>query len=110
MKRVHPTGFEPVTLGSEDHSNGVVSTLPSKNLRQIHKSFAAPQQHFGGPPCLELATNDMNHAANSLENDTHRDDDFQSLSRLIAVWPTLPAHARATILQIANVLSLPPNG
>jgi hypothetical protein len=52
----------------------------------------------------------MNHAANSLENDTHRDDDFQSLSRLIAVWPTLPAHARATILQIANVLSLPPNG
>jgi len=109
-KRVHPEVFEPPALGSEDRIAPAVSRLPDSSLRQIRPISAAPQQHFGGLPCPELATHDVDQAFNPIENLPQVGNDFRSLSRLIAAWPALPDHARATILQIANVLSLPPNG
>ncbi len=105
---IHPSGFEPLTFGSVGRFARDVSTCPCNYLRQFQKNSAAPQQHIGDDACQKMATSDTNDPANAPENEPRIGDDFQSLGRLIAAWPTLPAHARTTILQIADVLSVPP--
>ncbi len=96
------------TLVSVDCFARDVRDMPGNHLRQIPPAAAASQQHFGDQACQHLAASDAKQMTDVLENAPQTGDDFQNLSRLIAAWPSLPAHARTTILQFADALASPP--
>ena len=85
----HAAGFEPATLGSEDRCDPVAmvgAVAPSKPLES--QALAAGGGGRGGRvPEAECGT----------ECDKHDAD----LSRLRALWPTLPPHLRAALLTMA---------